>query len=315
MPENPLRSARIACQSLTKSYGHKRAVDGVSLQVARGEIYALTGPDGAGKTTLVQLLAGTIKPDAGDVWLSGHSMRANPAEARSQLGYLSQGFSLYEDLTVAENLRFFARVRGIEREALGERVDQTLEFVGLEPFAGRLAGALSGGMKQKLALGAAMIHEPGVLLLDEPTSGVDPITRQAFWRLLVALLERGTSVLLTTPYMDEAARCHRVGLLREGRLVIEGAPEELTRGLAGRMLEVRGDPLRAIADQMRRLDSVELVQLFGDHLHLSLHPGTLSQVQSQLLDEASSQKWNVTSVEAVRPTLEDAFLALLETEA
>jgi ABC-2 type transport system ATP-binding protein len=311
----PLTSARIACHSLTKSYGSKRALDHVSLQVAAGEIYALTGPDGAGKTTLVQLLAGTIKPDAGDVWLSGHSMRANPGEARAQLGYLSQGFSLYEDLTVEENLRFFAEVRGLTGGTLGERVDQTLEFVGLEPFAGRLAGALSGGMKQKLALGAALIHQPGVLLLDEPTSGVDPITRQAFWRLLVALLERGTSVLLTTPYMDEAARCHRVGLLRAGRLVIEGTPEHLTRDLAGRMLEVRGEPLRAIADRSQRLDAVELVQLFGDHLHLSLQPGTLARVQAQLLGEASSQGWEGVTVEAVKPSLEDAFLALLETRA
>ncbi|MFN2274915.1 MAG: ATP-binding cassette domain-containing protein [Anaerolineales bacterium] len=315
MSEDGKPSARIACQSVMKFYGPKRAVNGVTLQVGEGEIYALTGPDGAGKTTLVQLLAGTIKPDSGEVWLCGHSMRENPGEAHARLGYLSQGFSLYEDLTVAENLRFFAEVRGIKGGALDERVHRTLDFVGLEPFAGRLAGALSGGMKQKLALGGAMIHEPGVLLLDEPTSGVDPITRQAFWRLLVALLERGTSVLMTTPYMDEAARCHRVGLLREGRLMIEGTPAALTRDLSGRMLEVRGDPLRVIADRSQQLEEVERVQLFGDHLHLSLRPDSLARVQDQLLEEASSRNWSGVSVEAVEPSLEDAFLALLERQA
>ena len=310
-----MSSVRIACQAVTKSYGHKRAVQGVTLLVEEGEIYALTGPDGAGKTTLIQLLAGTLKPDEGEIWLSGHSMQDDPGKARAQLGYLSQGFSLYEDLTVAENLRFFAEVRGIQGDSLKESVLRTLEFVGLEPFSDRLAGALSGGMKQKLALGAAMIHQPGVLLLDEPTSGVDPITRQAFWRLLVALLEQGTSVLLTTPYMDEAARCHRVGLLREGQLVIEGTPKDLTQDLSGRMLVVRGDPLRRIADHVREIDGVELVQLFGDHLHLSLRPGSLERVRDRLLEESMEQRWNAVSVEAVEPTLEDAFLALLEMRA
>ena len=211
---------RIVASGLHKQFGPIRAVDGVSLQVAAGEIYGLVGPDGAGKTTLVRMLCGALHPDAGSVTLAGFDMERRPESGRERLGYLAQRFALYEELTVEENLRFFAEVRGLPAAQWRGRSRQILEFVGLAQFQGRRAGQLSGGMKQKLGLAIALINQPQVLLLDEPTTGVDPVTRQDFWRLIIPLLRTGElAVLISTPYMDEAMLCTRIGFLRDGRLI------------------------------------------------------------------------------------------------
>ncbi len=208
----------ITAESLHKHFPGVHAVNDVSLHVAPGEIYGLVGPDGAGKTTLVRLLCGALHPDAGAVTLAGFDMLAAPEQGRERLGYLAQRFALYEDLTVQENLRFFAEVRGLPAARWRERSQEILEFVGLAQFQDRRAGQLSGGMKQKLGLAIALINQPQVLLLDEPTTGVDPVTRQDFWRLIIPLLAHGNlAVLVSTPYMDEAMRCTRIGFMREGR--------------------------------------------------------------------------------------------------
>ena len=245
---------------LHKSFGELRAVDGVTLQIRPGEIYGLVGSDGAGKTTTMRLIVGALQADAGSASIAGYDIDRQTEDARSQVGYLSQRFSLYEDLTVLENIRFFAEVRGLKANEWLPRCLEILEFVGLAGFKDRRAGQLSGGMKQKLGLASALVTRPRVLLLDEPTTGVDPVTRQDFWQLLISLVAApasagagpgskpaGVAVLISTPYMDEAARCHRVGFMRQGKIIAEGTPMQLRARLADRILELRGSPLRLLA--------------------------------------------------------------------
>jgi ABC-2 type transport system ATP-binding protein len=289
-------------------------VDDLNLEVRAGEIYALMGPDGAGKTTTMRLLSGILQPDMGSINLAGISLNDNPDAARAHIGYLAQSFSLYEDLTVLENIRFFAEVRGVSGADWRDRASEVLKFVDMEMFSGRLAGALSGGMKQKLALAVALIHNPPILLLDEPTGGVDPITRQAFWRLITRLLSEGVAVILTTPYMDEAARCHRVGFLLGGRMVVEGSPADLASGLAGRTLMLRGSPLRLWAQKVRSLPEVESVQPFGDNMHLITRQGKLEQVIKELEMMQDSEELILEQLEPVAATLEDAFVSILHQE-
>jgi ABC-2 type transport system ATP-binding protein len=307
----------IQAKNITKTFGDTLAVDGLSLQVRAGEIYGLVGPDGAGKTTTMRLLCGALLPDSGEVSVGGYSMRTDPDLAREQIGYLSQRFSLYEELTVLENIRFFSEVRGIPRDEWHSRSMEILEFVGLANFIDRRAGLLSGGMKQKLGLASALVHRPRVLLLDEPTGGVDPVTRQDFWQLIIRLVtEEGISVLVSTPYMDEAVRCTYVGFMDAGKLVVQDTPKELEAQLEGRILELRGEPL----DQLRVLASadedVEGVQTFGDRLHLRVREGSSRKVISRLKksarDSAPEPEVILRNIQLVDPQLEDVFIALLE---
>ncbi len=300
----------IEANNLHKSFGDVRAVDGVSLHVAACEAYGLVGPDGAGKTTTMRLLVGAFACDEGEVRIAGHDIRTRPEDARSNLGYLPQRFSLYSDLTVQENLNFFGEVRGVTSAELAQRGAELLGFVGLKGFEQRLSGQLSGGMKQKLGLACALIHQPRVLLLDEPTGGVDPVTRQDFWQLIIRLLADGVAVIVCTPYMDEAVRCNRVGFLSQGRLLTQGSPRELTARLEGRVLELVAEP-RVRARQLSLDDpDVEDAQTFGNRLHLRVRaaagplerlPGTLAAAGVQ-----------VTRLKPIAPNLEDVFIALLE---
>lgn len=223
-------SAAIAVEGLVKGFAGRSAVRGVSLQVAAGSIYCLHGPDGAGKTTLLRCLAGVLRPDAGDVRLAGVDPRREPERVRTVLGYLPQQFSLYPDLSVLENLDFFARLHGLSGRAWRARRAELLSFAGLGDFRRRLARDLSGGMRQKLALCCAVMHRPPVLLLDEPSLGVDPVSRYELWEMLRALRDGGSAILLSTPYQDEAARGDWLGFLVDGRLALEGPPADLARG-------------------------------------------------------------------------------------
>src|SRR5688500_20080240 len=251
----------VSAKNLHKSFGNTHAVDGVSLQIKSGEIYGLVGSDGAGKTTTMRLLVGALLPDQGEVNICGYDVLKETELARSTIGYLSQRFSMYEDLTILENIRFFAEIRGLSTTEWLPRSMEILEFVGLSKFKDRRAGQLSGGMKQKLGLASALVTRPRLLLLDEPTTGVDPVTRQDFWQLIIKLAsltptplpegegqrvregEDGVSVIISTPYMDEASRCHRVGFMKAGRIITEDTPSNLRARLAGRILELRGSPL------------------------------------------------------------------------
>jgi ABC-2 type transport system ATP-binding protein len=262
----------------------------------------------------MRLLCGAILPDAGEITVSGYSMLKQPDQAREQLGYLSQKFSLYEDLTVLENIRFFAEVRGIPSREWRDRTMEILNFVGLAQFIDRRAGFLSGGMKQKLGLASALVHRPSILLLDEPTGGVDPVTRQDFWQLIIRLVtEEGVSVLVSTPYMDEAVRCTTVGFMRDGRLVVEERPKVLRQQLAGRIVELRGEPIKVLRDIARALEGIEGVQSFGDRLHLRVHAGSADDVIKRLSAQLHDKNSTIHKIEVVQPSLEDVFIALLET--
>jgi ABC-2 type transport system ATP-binding protein len=301
--------------NLKKSFGDVHAVDGVSLEIKAGEIYGLVGADGAGKTTTMRLLVGALLPDAGEVTICGYNVIRKTEDARAQLGYLSQRFSMYEDLTVLENIRFFAEVRGLKSNEWLPRSMEILEFVGLDKFKDRRAGQLSGGMKQKLGLASALVTRPRVLLLDEPTTGVDPVTRQDFWQLVIRLATQsdGVSVLISTPYMDEASRCHRVGFMKSGKIIAEDTPSNMRAMLNGRILELRGSPINVLRHVARKDLDVQDVQAFGDRLHIRVGQNKAEDVLNRLKAEIRSAGGQVDELRSVAPVLEDVFIALSES--
>jgi ABC-2 type transport system ATP-binding protein len=302
----------IAVHNLVRRFGAVTAVSDLSLTVQPGEIYGLVGPDGAGKTTTFRLLVGALLPDSGEGRIGGHDLRRDIEAVRRIIGYLPQRFSLYGDLTVAENLRFFAEINGIPAQEWQPRRDAMLAFVNLAEFADRQARQLSGGMKQKLGLATALIHRPRLLLLDEPTGGVDPVTRQDFWQLIgKAVVEEGLTVLVSTPYMDEASRCNRVGFMNYGRLLAEGTPQSLTAPLNGRILELVGTPRRLVRETAAQDPGVEDVQAFGHTFHLRLRPGALAEVRDRLPAALSAAGATIERLEPAAPLLEDAFIELL----
>ncbi len=318
----------IDATDLHKSFDAVHAVDGVTLKIAPGEIYGLVGSDGAGKTTTMRLIVGALKAEAGSALVAGYDIDKQTESARAHVGYLSQRFSLYEDLTVLENIRFFAEVRGLKSDQWLPRCMEILDFVGLAGFKDRRAGQLSGGMKQKLGLASALVTRPQVLLLDEPTTGVDPVTRQDFWQLLISLVALNpasatpqvgaetrngrVAVLISTPYMDEAARCHRVGFMRRGKIIAEGTPLELRGRLADRVLELRGAPLRLLREIARQDPDVEDVRAFGDRLHLRVTADRSKAVLARLPAAITTQAAHVDELRSVPPVLEDVFIELSE---
>jgi ABC-2 type transport system ATP-binding protein len=305
----------ITAENLHKSFRETRVVDGLSLTVQEGEIYGLVGPDGAGKTTTMRLICGGYKPDQGSVSIRGYDVAKHPEAARAQIGYLAQRFSLYGDLSVAENLRFFAEMHSLKSTEWKGRMQEILEFVGLAEFSGRLADQLSGGMKQKLGLATALVHRPQVLLLDEPTGGVDPVTRQDFWQLIIRLVsQEGLSVLISTPYMDEASRCTHLGFINRGQMMIEGTPGQVANRLDGRILELVGEPHEELRHLARKHTAVEDVQLFGDRLHLRVQEGRAEQVMSELPALLQASGARVQHMRSIAPTLEDAFIELVEQQ-
>ena len=319
----------VHANNIRKHFGAVRAVDGVSLQIPAGEVYGLVGADGAGKTTTMRLLVGALRPDQGEVTVCGYDVIRKTEDARSQIGYLSQRFSMYEDLTVLENIRFFAEVRGLKPNEWLPRCMEILEFVGLDKFIDRRAGQLSGGMKQKLGLASALVTRPRVLLLDEPTTGVDPVTRQDFWQLVIKLVsiplttnisertreqqEGRVSVIISTPYMDEASRCHRVGFMKDGRIIAEDTPSNLRARLNNRVLELRGSPINVLRHVAHRDRDVEDVQAFGDRLHIRVGENKAQAVLGRLRSEIQSEGGRVDELRSVPPVLEDVFIALSES--
>ncbi|RPH60513.1 MAG: ABC transporter ATP-binding protein [Chloroflexi bacterium] len=329
----------ITATNLNKSFSNIHAVDDVNLNIAPGEIYGLVGADGAGKTTTMRLICGALRMDAGDISVAGYDIRKQTEQARQHIGYLSQRFSMYEDLTVLENIRFFAEVRGLKSNEWYPRSMEILEFVGLATFKDRLAGMLSGGMKQKLGLASALVSSPQVLLLDEPTTGVDPVTRQDFWQLIIKLVSqfssspvissnyqpenrktgqpdnpKSVSVLISTPYMDEAARCHRVGFMKKGQIIAEGTPGQLRSMLNDRILELRGAPLPLLKQIAAQNPGVEDVRAFGDRLHLRVREGQADSVIKSLAKSIPAGGGQFVDARPIPPVLEDVFIALSHEE-
>jgi ABC-2 type transport system ATP-binding protein len=307
----PAQEARYAIEArkLTKRFGPATAVDSLSLSVARGEIFGLVGPDGAGKTTSMRLLTGVMRPSAGSAFVLGWEVTRDPEPIRPRIGYVPQSTSLYADLSVWENLRFHADLFGVPRAEREQRLAELLAFSRLEPFARRLAKHLSGGMRQKLALCAALIHRPKVLFLDEPTIGVDPVSRREFWLLIYQLLQQGLTTLVNTPYLDEAERCHRVGLMDHGRLIACDRPADLRRLLPGGLLELRGPAPEDVAPLARRLPQVREAQVFGETLHLLV--GDPDRDLPEIRTALEAQGFHNVQLRPIVPSLEDVFVTLL----
>ena len=303
----------IAVDRLVRRYGDLTAVDGISFGVRRGEMFGLIGPDGAGKTTTLRVILGLLAAHGGTVRTCGLDPARRRRAVSERVGYLSQRFSLYGDLTVDENISFFAQVHGVGRWR--PRRDDLLEILRLAPFRGRLADHLSGGMKQKLALACTLIHTPELLVLDEPTAGVDPVSRRDFWKILVRLRQEGLTLLLTTPYLDEAERCERVALMDHGRLLAVDTPEALRGAARGLTLELIAHPRRRAAEILRERDDVADVQTFGERLHVTLKgvaPSEAGPVTDAITAFLRAASIEIGYARPIQATLEDVFIARIQ---
>ncbi|MGO8814709.1 MAG: ATP-binding cassette domain-containing protein [Terriglobia bacterium] len=305
-------SPAIIVSSLSKHFGKVRAVDGLSFEVFAGEIFGLVGPDGAGKTTTLRMLSGVMGTDSGSVTIAGCDVVRDPEGAKSLLSYMSQRFGLYEDLTVDENIRFYADLFGVRRKQRVQRSQELLTAAGLGDFRTRLAGNLSGGMKQKLGLVCALIHTPKVILLDEPTNGVDPVSRRDFWRILYSLVAEGVAILTSTSYLDEAERCHRVGLLHQGRMLFCDRPEVLKRQFPGEILAVHATHAEQVRASLVGSPGVRSALLVGDRVHLFVDDAArrLPDLRAQM----DSAGIGYDSIQPVSPTIEDLFVSAVETK-
>jgi ABC-2 type transport system ATP-binding protein len=295
--------------AVEKRFGATTALAGLSFDVARGEMFGLIGPDGAGKTTAIRLLCGLLHPDAGTVRVLGADPAREHAAITERVGYLSQRFTLYGDLTIDENIDFFAEIHGVRD--FRPRREQLLKLTRLTPFRKRLAERLSGGMKQKLALACTLVHQPELVVLDEPTTGVDPVSRREFWMLLSEFLARGVTIVMSTPYLDEAERCTRVALMHEGQVLAADQPGRLRKQLPGGLVEVVAPGVAAAIDAVRVLPGVADAQAFGDRLHVRLSAadaGTVDAFSAALHRELLPG----ARVRAVEASLEDIFIATLE---
>ena len=297
----------LEAEDLARSYGEVQAIRGLSLGLAEGTITGLLGPDGAGKTTTMRLLTGLIRLDRGTTRHRGRDITGRRATG-GWLGYMPQRFSLYGDLTVDENLRFYAELFGVRGERRKQGTERLLAFARLTDFRRRRAAALSGGMKQKLALACTLIHDPEVLLLDEPTTGVDPVSRIEFWQILGELREAGTALLVSTPYMDEADRCDHVLMLRDGIVMDEGTPGELRARFKRAILEVSAQPMARAIRLLEALEGIREVVPFGTRLHVTVDdPASAAEAVRRALAEADVE---LEAITATRPSLEDVFVAL-----
>lgn len=291
---------------LKKNYGEIEAVKGIDLYVKPGEMFGLVGPDGAGKTTTIRILCGLLSADAGSAEVLGTDLRTGKMKIKNQIGYLSQKFSLYGDLTVDENIEFFADIHGVRNYK--ERRDELLEFTRLTPFRSRLAERLSGGMKQKLALACTLIHKPKIIFLDEPTTGVDPVSRRDFWKILASLLKEGITIFMSTPYLDEAERCNRVALMHNGKIIRLDTPQNIKQSIDKQIIEIVCSPVRKAYYAIRRTTGFE-VQMFGDRLHiLSGDPEEDYKTLSVLLRDNDIA---LSDYRVIPPSLENVFIYLI----
>jgi ABC-2 type transport system ATP-binding protein len=297
----------IELQSLTRKFGELTAVNALSFSVGEGELFGLVGPDGAGKTTTLRMLAGVLPPTQGDAHVGGVSVVRDPEGVKHRIAYMSQRFGLYTDLTVRENIDFYADLYRVPKNERAKRIERLYQFSSLGPFEQRFAGQLSGGMKQKLSLCCALIHHPDILLLDEPTFGVDPISRRDLWFILHEMVHQGVTVLVSTAYMDEAERCDHVALLDHGSIVALDTPAALQRSLTGEMLAVRVNETRKALEVITSLASVKGASLFGDTIHV----GVDSKSRDWPLVESALTSAGIAVLEShdVEPSLEDVFIA------
>lgn len=294
-------------KQLHRRFGAVHAVNDLNLTVEAGQIYGLVGPDGAGKTTTLRIVCGALRPDSGYVFVNGLSVVKQVDEVRRMLGYMPQRFSLYGDLSIGENLRFFATIFGVPASEQKKRIADLLAFSRLEQFEHRQARRLSGGMKQKLALACALMHRPQLLLLDEPTTGVDPVSRREFWEIVRNAVRDGMTVFVSTPYMDEAERCHRLAFLAHGSVLAEGTPKQLQQRIEGDMIELKATPQRQALQLVQQHPGVLEALVFGELIHVSLRPDFTA---GQLAAHLREQQITIKLQRSVTPSMEDVFLHL-----
>jgi ABC-2 type transport system ATP-binding protein len=301
----------IDVRSLSRKFGEIDAVSSLSLTVNEGEMFGLVGPDGAGKTTAIRMLCGILEPTSGGATVLGHDLQKNPDAVKKEIGYLSQRFSLYGDLTIDENIEFFAEINQVfDYHA---RREELLEFTRLVPFRTRLAERLSGGMKQKLALACTLIHRPRIIFLDEPTTGVDPVSRRDFWRILQSLLQEGITILMSTPYLDEAERCSRVALMSKGSVLTLDTPSALKRRMAGEVVEFVCSPVRDAYTILKSESSATEVQAFGDRINVIVEQAARDgETLRRVLERRGVQ---VQSTRRIEPSLENVFISMLTQTA
>ena len=305
-------TAEIVVTELTKRFGAATAVVDLCFSVERGEIFGLVGPDGAGKSTILRMLAGVMRPDGGSIVLDGVDVVAAPERVKEHVSYMPQRFGLYEDLTVDENIRFYADLFGVDAERRKACVQPLLEASGMSAFRRRLAGQLSGGMKQKLGLTCSLVHAPKVLLLDEPTTGVDPMSRRDFWRILFDLRETGVTLIIATAYLDEAERCNRLALLHQGRLRYCDTPAGLKRQMKGTLIVISSPAPRAVRDTVQSLPGIASALMVGDGVHaLADAEARIGEIGRAL----AAAQIPVTEIVRAEPSVEDVFVALLKDAA
>jgi ABC-2 type transport system ATP-binding protein len=301
----------IQTTNLTKTFGSLNAVNHLNLEVKTGEIFGLVGPDASGKTTTLRMLCGILPPDGGEAIVAGCDIRKEAESLKEKVGYLPQRFGLYGDLTVLENIHFYADLYEVPRKRRMERIERLLRFANLEPFGKRRAQDLSGGMKQKLGLICALIHTPEILFLDEPTTGVDPLSRRDFWLILYDLLKEGVTILFSTSYLDEAERCTRVGLIYQGELLVSDTPSNVKERIGGAVLELRLEDHRRGMKVLEGIESLRSLVLSGDKIHILVNePRESERVIREVL---TKQGMEILALMEVRPSLEDAFVSIVQT--
>lgn len=305
-----MRKHSIVAKALTKTYGKEKltAVDHVSFSVDEGEIFGLIGPDGAGKTSIFRMLTTLILPDSGSATVGGHDIVEGYEEIRKTVGYMPGRFSLYQDLSVEENLRFFATIFNTTIEENYHLIKDIYEQI--EPFKKRRAGKLSGGMKQKLALSCALIHQPTILFLDEPTTGVDPVSRKELWEMLKRLKEKGITIVVSTPYMDEADLCDRIALMQHGKILSIDTPENISAAYPDVLFEVKGGKMSTLLKTLSAFDETKSAYAFGDTVHLTLH--NESNADSRISEYLGQKGIVVSGFEQIQPSIEDCFIQLLK---
>jgi len=304
-----MNTAAIRTSSLCKSFGNNIAVNDLNIEVRKGELFGLVGPDGAGKTTTMRLLTAILEPTSGNAWVAGHSIVTEDERIKEKIGYMSQRFGLYEDLTVMENILFYADLYEVPRLDRPPRIERLLGFSNLTPFKDRLAGKLSGGMKQKLGLACSLVHTPEVLFLDEPTNGVDPVSRRDFWKILYDLLKQGITIFVSTAYLDEAERCMRIGLMHRGSILMLDEPAAIKRSLPGTMIEMWVQHARDAADIVRMVEGVRSVSIYGDKLHVSLDEQGATELVHERLGKSGVY---IQKEREILPSLEDVFISMVE---
>ncbi|GAK60311.1 ABC transporter-related protein [Candidatus Vecturithrix granuli] len=306
--KNKMDKITIKMTDLTKTFGDTTAVDHLNLGVQEGELFGLVGPDGAGKTTTMRMLTAIMRPTSGDAVVAGHSILHAGEQIKENIGYMSQRFGLYEDLTVIENIHFYADLFLVPKPERPQRIERLLGFSNLTPFKNRRAGRLSGGMKQKLGLACALIHTPKILFLDEPTNGVDPVSRRDFWKILYDLLKEGITIFVSTAYLDEAERCTRIGLMHQGKLLIQDVPNHVKQALGLPMFQIWVTDVRRAKAFVQERQGIKRANIYGDSLHVTV---ARKEVVNQLIQDLQAQGFTINGQREILPSLEDVFISMV----